>query len=214
MQIIDIPTERTTAATDAFLAIFAVAAITYLSRIAMQDPLKMRIWCGFFAFVAIASVLGTVMHGLVISEGLKRLLWHLLALAIALSVGMLAMGVAYDMWGSFSIRRIMPAILIFMLGLYALANLTSFGRILPVISLAIIVFFALCAYMVKAVRGQLDGAWLMSVSFFVTIIVGIIKASHSVSFKFVWEFDHNGIYHLVQLLALFLLVLGLRDYFL
>ena len=209
MQIIDIPTERTTAITDAILAIFAICAIAYLSRIGMQDPLKMEIWCGLFAFVAIAAALGTVVHGLVIPSRLKRILWQPLALALALSVVILSVGIAYDMWGISAIRRIIPAFLMLMLGLYALANFTSFGRILLVVFVTFILFFALCAYAVQAIRGQLNGAWLMSASFLVTIIAGIIQASHSVSFTCVWEFDHNGTFHLVQFLGLFLLILGL-----
>jgi hypothetical protein len=214
MQVIDIPTERTTAITDAILAIFAISAIVYLSRIATQDPLKMKIWCGLFAFVAIAAALGAVVHGLVIPSRLKRVLWQPLALALALSVVMLSVGIAYDMWGIFAIRRVMPASLMLMLGFYALANFTSFGKILVVVLVTCILFFALFAYTVQAIRGQINGAWLMSVSFWVTIIAGIIQASRLVSFKFVWEFDHNGTFHLVQLLGLFLLILGLRDYFL
>ena len=146
MQIIDIPTEQTTAVTDAVLAIFAIGTIVYLSRIAMQDPWKMKIWCGLFAFVAIAAALGTVVHGLVISSELKRLLWQPLALALAFTVGMLAVGAVYDMWGIVAVRRILPGMLILMLVLYSLAKLTSFGVILNVVFVAVVLFLALGAY--------------------------------------------------------------------
>ena len=146
LQIIDIPTEQTTAITDAVLAVFAIGTIVYLSRIAMQEPWKMKIWCGLFTFVAIAAALGTVVHGLIISSELKRLLWQPLALALALTVGMLAVGTVYDIWGIVAIRRILPVMLILILVLYSLAKLTSFGVILNVVFVAVVLFLALGAY--------------------------------------------------------------------
>ena len=70
--------------------------------------------------------------------------------------------------------------------------------------------FALAAYMRIALRGDLAGAWLLVAGVFTTIVAAGIQASKVVVFDFVWAFDHNGVYHLVQMVAAVLLVAGLR----
>ncbi len=219
MKIIDIPTEQTTAATDAILAIFAIGTIVYLNRVGMQDLWKVKIWCWMFVFIAIAASLGTIVHGFVISSRVKFFLWQPLALSLAFSVGLLAVGVAYDVWGVNAARRLLPIMLISMVILYSLARLVDGGILISVILVTLILLFSLGGYISLAVCGQLEGSGFMTAGLFVTIIAGIIQASRTVFFKLVWfrniwEFDHNGVFHLVQLLALFLIALGLRKSFL
>ena len=54
------------------------------------------------------------------------------------------------------------------------------------------------------------GAWLMATGVFCSIIAAAIQTRKSVSLTFIWRFDHNGIYHLVQVLGLMFLLIGLR----
>jgi hypothetical protein len=214
LKIIDIPTEQTTAATDAILAIFAIGTIVYLNRIGMEDPWKMKIWCWIFALIAIAASLGTVVHGFVIPSRLKFLLWQPLVLSLSFSVGLLAVGVACDVWGENTARRLLPFIFISIVVLYSLAKLVTSGKLISIIFVTLILLVALGGYISLALRGQLEGAGFITAGLVVTIVAGIIQASRMVSFTFIWEFDHNGVFHLVQLLALFLLALGLRKSFL
>ena len=213
LQIIDIPTEQTTAATDALLAMFSVGAILYLSRFTVQAPLKIKIWCGMFACIAIAATLGTIVHGLVISDDIKRFLWQPLALSLSLSVGALAVGTGHDIWGTAAVQRIVPVVLMVILLLYVMVKTTAIGMVLNVIFVGGVLFFALGAYMVQAVRGQLEGAGYMSAGLMMTIGAGVIQARRLISFELIWEFDHNGTFHLVQLFALFLLLVGIRKSF-
>ena len=213
LQIIDIPTEQTTAATDALLAIFAVGAIVYLSRFTAEAPFKVRIWCGMFACIATAASLGTIVHGLVMSSAVKHYLWQPLALALALSVGTLALGAVHDTWGLAAVRRTIPFMLVVIVVLYAAAKFTAIGMMLNIFFVGGVLFFALGAYILQVFRGQMGGAGYMSAGLLLTVCAGIIQVRRSMSCKFIWEFDHNGIFHLVQLLALFLLVVGLRRSF-
>ena len=73
---------------------------------------------------------------------------------------------------------------------------------------------ALTGYLWLAVAGQLDGAWLMAAGILVTIIAAAVQIGKSVTFTFIWPFDHNGTYHLIQLVGLILLVAGLSKSFL
>ena len=49
----------------------------------------------------------------------------------------------------------------------------------------------------------------MATGIFVSIIAAGIQANKSVFLTFIWRFDHNGIYHLVQIVGLMLLLMGL-----
>jgi hypothetical protein len=60
------------------------------------------------------------------------------------------------------------------------------------------------------VTDQLNGALLMAAGVLVSIIAAGIQALKNVSVTIVFEFDHNGIFHIVQILGIILLVAGLR----
>jgi hypothetical protein len=63
-------------------------------------------------------------------------------------------------------------------------------------------------YLRMAGRGR-PGAGLVAAALVVSLAAGVVQASDSLSLRLVWEFDHNGLYHLVQLGGLALLVSGL-----
>ena len=72
-------------------------------------------------------------------------------------------------------------------------------------------FFALSGgYIWLAFKGRLGGSWIMILGIFITIIAGVIQASKTLSFTLIWSFDHNGVYHLIQMVGIVLLVAGLR----
>jgi multisubunit Na+/H+ antiporter MnhC subunit len=70
--------------------------------------------------------------------------------------------------------------------------------------------FALGAYIIIATYKVMPGAWLMATGVFCSIIAAGIQTKKSVSLTFIWPFDHNGVYHLVQALGLMFLLIGLR----
>ena len=75
---------------------------------------------------------------------------------------------------------------------------------------AVALVFALCAYIFLTIQKDQPGAWLMAAGILVSIIAAGIQANKSVVLTFIWRFDHNGIYHLVQVVGLMLLLMGLR----
>lgn len=72
--MIDIPTERTTAATDLLLAIVALGCVWLLWRCRSHDPWKAKLWASAFAMLVVASSLGSVAHGLKMPTEINRLL--------------------------------------------------------------------------------------------------------------------------------------------
>ena len=70
--------------------------------------------------------------------------------------------------------------------------------------------FALGGYSWLAAGGHLEGAWLMVAGILVTMMAAGVQAANVGSFTFIWQFDHNGAYHLLQMMGVGLIVAGLR----
>ena len=70
--------------------------------------------------------------------------------------------------------------------------------------------FALGGYTWLAWQGRLEGAWLMVIGILTTIVAAGVQAGKLLSFTFIWSFDHNGVYHLIQMVGIGLLLAGLK----
>jgi hypothetical protein len=58
---------------------------------------------------------------------------------------------------------------------------------------------------------QRPGAGLMTAGILVTLAAAVIQATRLVpQISVVWTFDHNGLFHIVQMLGVVLIVSGLR----
>lgn len=210
MGFIDIPTEQTTAVTDAILAILAIAAAVYLHRISQKSRWKTTLWVWLFVLLAIAAILGTAVHGITLSSVFKQFLWNPLYLTLGLLVGLFMVAVVYDIWGKAIARRALPVMVVVSVGFFGITLIRPDTFLVFIIYEAVAMLFALGGYMWVAYRGHLEGAWLMAVGIFVTTIAAGVQASKAVSFTFIWAFNHNGVYHLLQVVAIALLLTGLR----
>ena len=68
--------------------------------------------------------------------------------------------------------------------------------------------FALAVYGALARLGR-PGAATVAGALTVSLAAGAIQATDSLTARLGWEFDHNGLYHLVQIVGVVLLVRGL-----
>jgi len=93
---------------------------------------------------------------------------------------------------------------------FLLTQLIRGSFLVFVIYEAVAMLLALSIYAYLAVRHRRDGAALMAVAIVLNIVAAAIQASGSVSLTVIWPFDHNGVFHLVQMVAVVVLVLGLR----
>ncbi len=50
----------------------------------------------------------------------------------------------------------------------------------------------------------------MALGLGVSLAAGLVQSATSLMVRFIWTFDHNGIFHLIQLLGLGVLIRGLR----
>jgi hypothetical protein len=210
MEFIGIPTEQTTAVTDAVLAVLAIAVAAYLRRIGQNTRWKTTLWVWACGLMALAAVMGTIVHGFKMSATLHAFLWHPIYLSLGLLVALFLVAVVYDVWGEASARRILPVMIVVGAGFFCITLVRPGSFLVFIIYEAVVMLFALGGYLRVAYKGRLEGAWLMAAGIFVAIVAAGVQASKAFSFTFIWSFDHNGLYHLIQMVAIVLLCAGLR----
>jgi hypothetical protein len=211
MEFIEIPTEQTTAMTDVFVALLALGCVLYLRRAGLHERWKTNVWSWAFGLMALSGVVGAVAHGFKMSESVNDLLWQPINLALGLAVSLFVVGVVYDLWGYPTARQVLPVMLVIGVGFYIVTLIIPGSFLVFIVYEALALFFALGAYGWLTTQGRLKGAGLMATGILISIIAAGIQASKAVSVTLFWDFDHNGIFHLVQLVGLLFLLAGLRS---
>jgi hypothetical protein len=210
MQYIDIPTEQTTAVTDFLLALLAIwAALKIQQAGGKTSPKKARIWLWVFVLLAIGALFGAIAHGFKMDEKTNSLLWQPLFLSLGLAVSMFAAGAIFDLKKGSVPKIAIPLLLAMGFGFYLVTVFVPGSFLVFILYEAIVMIFALVAYLVLALKKKLSGAWWMVGGIFVTIIAAAIQATETLHITLIWEFDYNGIFHLVQMVGIFILVNGL-----
>ena len=207
MPFTDVATELTTGVTDAIIAIEAVVCAMVLWRFRTADAFKVGIWTWVFGLLTVASVLGAVAHALAISEGLREVLWRPLYLSLGLVVALFAVGAVYDWKGRRVALWLLPIALPVALGFFAVTQVVSGAFLVFVLYEAVAMLVALGIYGALAARGR-RGAGLVTLGVLLSIVAAGIQASGTVRLHLVVPFDHNGVFHLVQMVAIVVLVLG------
>jgi len=212
MEFIKNPAEQTTALTDLLLAAVALGGIFFLhlGRTGYNDYFRLAVWSAAMGAIGLAAFLGAAAHGLVLAPARHQRIWQILNLALALAGGLFVVAAVFDLWGVSASGRALGIMLPVSLGFYA-ATLRYPGIFFVfVVFEGLVLIFSLSAYVVLAFRGELEGAALIAAGILVSISAAAIQAKKSISLKLIWQFDHNGIYHLVQTVGLIMLLIGLR----
>jgi hypothetical protein len=209
LQLVEAGTERTTAATDLVLALVAWSGRRYLRRRTPASE-RRRAWLTALGCFGLAAALGAVTHGMVMPEGLRDVLWQPLYLLLGAAVALFVVGAVGDWRGSAAARRVQPAMLAAAV-LFYLGTLLAGGEFLVFVVFEVAALgFATVLYLWLAVARRVRGAGIVAAALALSLAAGAVQASPALSARLVWEFDHNGLYHLIQLVGLLLLVLGLR----
>ena len=211
MPLTEIATEQTTAVTDILLALLAFYVVRDVRHHgSSSDRRKTKIWSFAFTCLAIASVFGAVAHGFEFGETVNFWLWQPIYLMLGLTVAMFFVGVVYDL-RNFSIPGWLPPLAV--LAAVAFYGVTIFGPAPFILFIAfegVVLLIAFFGYLVVTLRGQARGSGFMLLGVLTSIAAAAIQATGAVSFTFLFEFDHNGVFHLVQMLGLLFLMYGLR----
>lgn len=209
MRLNPVPTELTTAATDAALALLAVACIVILYRHRQGDPWKAGLWSLILALLGLASVLGALAHGLDLPAPLRDALWQPLYLALGLVVALFVVAAAFDRFGLELGSRLLPIMALVGIGFYAITRLFTGTFLVFILYEAVGMLVALALYVSLGRRRRGEG-WvrLMVAGIALTIVAAAIQATEGVRVTLIWPFDHNGVFHLIQMAALIVLVAG------
>lgn len=211
MEIINIATERTTAVTDIILGVGALLLALYVLRSGKSsDAVKGKIWAGAFFLLSVASIIGAFAHGLQMSARTNAILWHPLNLALGLTIALFAAGVVYDLKYHSLPRWVLPVFLGAGVIFFLVTVIIPGTFLIFIIYEAIALIFALVSYAVLSIRKQVAGAPLMTLGILITIVAAALQATGAINFTLIWEFDHNGVFHIVQLIALVFFLFGLR----
>jgi hypothetical protein len=202
-------TERTTAATDAVLAVTAIVLVAALRR-RSPPSFGRAVWLSALAAMATASVLGAVAHGFELSPGVRDLLWQPLYLALGTTMALFAVGAVRDWRGDRAARQVLPVMLVLTLAFYGATRASGGAFLVFLLYEAGALGFALWVYAWLAARGAQAGAAPMAAALAVSLAAGAVQAANVATVHLLWDFDHNGLFHLVQLLGIVLLGAGLR----
>lgn len=211
MKLSSSPAERTTAATDVLLGLTAAGGIIWLQCFRPAPSWRILIWSWSFGLIGLAAALGAVTHGLVLAPGPRRRLWAALTLALSLAVSLFVVGGVHDLYGMEAARRCLPVMLAAGVGVFLISRLWSGHFIVFIVFEGAALTAALAAYMRLAAAGALDGAGLMAAGVWVSMAAAGAQAARRLRLNFIWEFDHNGIFHLLQTAGLMLLCRGISE---
>jgi hypothetical protein len=209
MELVGPATERTTAATDALLALAAIVAIIVIRHRARLS-FGRAVWQAAFAALVVASALGALTHGLVMPGATRELLWQPLYLSLGVTMALFVVGAVRDWRGDGAGRRALPPMLILAVLFYAVTRLTGGDFLAFVVYEAGALLFSSFVYLRLASGERRPGAAAMAAALAVSLSAGALQAADLGSVRLLWEFDHNGVFHLVQLFGLALMVAGLR----
>lgn len=210
MQLVTDPTELTTAATDACLALLALASAGYLYHFQRLNPWKILLWCCIMIFLALGSILGVFVHGFKLAPATFNLLWFPLYLSLALAVALFVANATYDGWGLPASRRILPFVLFAGCVFTIVAQLIVSNFLFFILYEGVAMLFALGVYLWLAISRQAPGAFLISCGILLTIAAAVAQTIHSIEFTVIWQFNYNGLFHLIQMAGIVVVVVGVR----
>ncbi len=211
MTFVEIPTEQTTAVTDAILGVAAVLASRHIWVLGARKSWRAKLWSSLFALMAIAALLGAAAHGIKMANSVNAGLWIGLNLSLGLMVAVFVAAVVHDLFGEQLSHKILPWLSMVALVFWAVTWLYPDSFLVFILYETVAMMFALGGYLWLGLRGTLPGAWWMIGGVMVSITAALLQATVVVKFRVIWHFDRNGIYHLVQLAGLVLFVIGLRQ---
>jgi hypothetical protein len=202
------PTELTTTATDAVLAIECIVILVYLWRSPSGDRWRIGLWCWVFGLLAFVSMLGALAHGIEMPDSSRDALWKPLYLSLGIIVGLFLVGAIYDLRCRAVVKRLVPWSIGLGIIFFGVTGIFSGSFIVFVLYEAIAMTVSLVIYLFLAATNRSKGAKIVAIAIFLNLVAAGVQASN-LSFTLLIPFDNNGVFHLVQMVGLAVLGLGL-----
>jgi hypothetical protein len=202
--------ELTTAATDAALALLALASAGFLYRFRGWDFWKILLWCLIMLLLATGSLFGVLVHGFKLATTIYDAFWFLLYLSLGLTVALFVVNAIGDGWGRSASRWTLPFLLVAGCVFPIVAQLIVRDFLIFILYEGVGMIFALVVYTWLMIARHAPGAILITCGILVTIIAAVVQTIHSIAFTVIWQFNNNGLFHLIQMIGVVCLVVGIR----
>lgn len=207
MQFTESLTELTTGTTDAALAIECVVIMVFLRNKGQAGLWRVRLWRWVFGLLAFSSFLGSLVHGLKMPDSLQLALWQPLYLSLGLLVALLVVGAVADVRGWAAAKRLLPWGFCAGMVFFGVTRFQGGSFLFFIVYEMTALVGALLIYTFLAVSKRLKGAGVMAGALAINLVAAGVQAS-PLSFHLLFPFDHNGVFHLVQMLGAAALGMG------
>ena len=193
-------TELTTAGTDAAMGVLCVGLVLRLRAVNTSATWSRMVWTWVFLLLVVASGLGAVAHGLALPAPVRSALWHPLYLSLGLSIALFMVAAVADGRGENASRALLPWAIGAGVAFFALSRLLGGAFLIFVVYEAVAMVVALGIYATLAARRHVPGAWIVSAGIALTLVAAAVQSS-SLRLTLLVPLDHNGLFHLVQMVA-------------
>jgi hypothetical protein len=136
-------------------------------------------------------------------------LWRPLFLSLGLVVAMFVVGAVFDLKGESTARAWLVPMLVLALGFFTITQIGSGSFRAFVVYEASAMLGTLGIYLLLALKRRLPGAGTVAAGILLNIMAAAIQSTDTISLTIIVPFDHNGVFHLVQIVALVVLTRGL-----
>jgi hypothetical protein len=194
--------EPTTAITDFILGFEALVLAVLLIMTRAAFP-SLPYWIATIILLGVAALLGGFAHGLAYRPLFTPIYATLSALMVTFLIATLIDGFGPEFAGRLRWPVIGLAILFLLIAWRFPRHIQAYA-----IVEGLIMVVAFAVYLWLALTHALSGAGYIAAGIGITLIAAMLFMA-KVNFTFIWTFNHNDVYHLVQMVGVLLFFLGL-----
>jgi hypothetical protein len=202
-------TELTTAGSDLLLGVVCVLLAAWLLSARTDATWKRSLWALVFGLLGVGSFFGAAAHGLDLTDGVRDALWHPLYLSLGVAVAFFVVAALCDWRGEPVARTVLPWAALTGCGFFAVTQIFGGSFLIFVAYEAVALLAAFAVYGVLAAGGQQPGAVFCAAGMALSLAAAGVQASRA-ELRLVVPFDHNGLFHVLQLIAIIVLGVGVR----
>lgn len=196
----DSETELTTAVTDALLGVVCLLSAVWIWSVPTAAVLRRGLWVSGFALMSCAAWLGAVVHGWRLSGATGVVLWRPLYLSLGLAVALTSVAAVLDLRGEAVARSVLPWAIVVGVLFFVVTDRAGGSFFWFVVYEGVAMLLSLGIYVKLALGHDLDGAAWIALGIAISIGASAVQASR-LSLRLLVRFDHNGLFHLVQLVG-------------
>ena len=192
--------EITTAATNAVNAL--ITAVLIVRVLHLNGPkIRRQVWSVSFILFFVVCILGTIVHGIVLPESTRSLLWDILYIAMAFMIASFAVSVRYEIHGPSAVRKT-ALVCVFLSIVFLAVRMVLKKTAVPgfltftVYSGGILLYLIIKILSARKAKPHLT---LLLCAIFLLITGTILQTVRQIRFHLIWDFNYNSVYHLFTL---------------